>query len=189
MRKRGGAEGGAEPGRSGAVIGIDPGRIGAAVVLVGHHVQEALTWDTTDDIAPVVMGLTRRWSARLAVVEYTAKTRGTSERMSPASRVTFGRRAQQASSGARCGGAEVVEVAPADWRLAVLRLSAQTSGEAAKRAAMGACWGGVVRRLDVDLGLVWPDGVERSSHVAEAACLAVWGRDGYAGRVKRGRHV
>jgi hypothetical protein len=163
--------------RSGAVLGGDPGEIGAAVVLDGVHVREVLEWDTEDDIGPLVFELCRRWGVTRAAVEWSAKTRGKNERMPPAARVTFGRRAQMLATGAACAGASVRFVAPLDWRADVLRLSGSTSGEDAKRAAIAACWGGgVVRRLSVDLGLVWPALVERSSHVAEAACVAVWAR-------------
>lgn len=186
MSKRGGAASGAQPGHTGAVAGIDPGRVGAMVIVDERHVREIVTWDTTKDVAPLVMRVCQAHGVELAVVEWASSSRGRGERMSPAARITLSMRVQMAMSGAACAGAEVVHVVPDRWRADVLRLSAQTPGEAAKRAAMGACWGGVVRRLDVSLGLVWPDEVERSSHVAEAACLAVWGRDGYAGRVKRG---
>lgn len=156
------------------VVGIDPGQVGAAVVLDGVHVREVVTWKTKDDVGPLVFDLCRRWGVTRAAVEWTPKTHGHRERMSPAARVTLGQRAQMGATGAACAGALVKFVGCDDWRAEVLRLSTQTTGEAAKRAAEGACWGGVVRRLDPGLGLVWPDGVERSSHVAEAACVAVW---------------
>ena len=179
MRQRGGAASGAEVGRSGAVLGVDPGQIGAAVVLEGSHVREVVTWSTKKDVAPLVFALCCRWRVERAAVEWTSDTHGARERMTPKARATLAQRAQMAASGAACAGVpDVVYVGPKEWRSEVLRLSAQTSGEAAKRAAEGACWGGVVRRLDPGLGLVWPDGVERSSHVAEAACVAVWAQRG-----------
>lgn len=173
----------------GTVIGIDPGKVGAAVVVDGSRVLEVLTWDTKSDVAPLVMRACLAHGVGLAVVEWASSSRGRGERMSVAARITLSMRVQMAMSGAACAGAEVVHVTPDRWRADVLRLSAQTAGEAAKRAAMGACWGGVVRRLEVNLGLTWPEGVEQSSHVAEAACLAVWGRDGYAdvGRTRASR--
>jgi len=157
------------------VLGVDPGQVGAAVVLDGVHVREVATWKTKADVGPLVMALCRRWGVTRAAVEWTPDTHGARERMTPKARATLAQRAQMAASGAACAGVpDVVYVGPKDWRSEVLRLSGQTSGEAAKRAAEGACWGGVVRRLEVDLGLVWPPAVERSSHVAEAACVAVW---------------
>lgn len=155
------------------VIGIDPGQIGAAVVLDGVHVREVVTWKTKADVGPIVFALCQRWGVSRAAVEWTAKTHGHRERMSPAARVTLGQRAQMAATGAACAGAVVRFVGCDDWRAEVLRLARGCSGEAAKRAAEGACWGGVVRRLDPGLGLVWPGVVDRSSHVAEAACVAV----------------
>lgn len=165
--------------RSGVVLGVDPGRIGAAVVLDGVHVREAVTWSTAKDIAPLVMALCLRWGVVRAAVEWTPATHGARERMAPRARATLAQRAQMAASGAACAGVpDVVFVGPKDWRESVLRLSRSSSGEEAKRAAEGACWGGVVRRLDPGLGLVWPDAVERSSHVAEATCVAVWAQRG-----------
>jgi hypothetical protein len=166
-------------GTEGVVLGVDPGRIGAAVVLDGTHVREVVTWSTTKDIAPLVFDLCRRWNVKRAAVEWTSETHGARERMTPKARATLAQRAQMAASGAACAGVpDVVYVGPKDWRSEVLRLSRSSSGEDAKRAAEGACWGGVVRRLSVDLGLVWPALVERSSHVAEAACVAVWAQRG-----------
>jgi hypothetical protein len=162
-------------GQTGAVLGVDPGRIGAAVVLDGVHVREVVVWSTTRDIAPLVMALCLRWGVTRAAVEWTSETHGKNERMPPKARATLAQRAQMAASGAACAGVpDVGFVGPKDWRESVLRLSRSCDGEAAKRAAEGACWGGVVRRLDPGLGLVWPSPVERSSHVAEAACVAVW---------------
>ena len=162
-------------GTESVVLGVDPGQIGAAVVLDGVHVREVVTWSTKRDVAPLVMALCRRWGVVRAAVEWTPETHGRNERMTPKARATLAQRAQMAASGAACAGVpDVAFVGPKVWRESVLRLSGQTSGEAAKRAAEGACWGGVVRRLDPGLGLVWHDGVERSSHVAEAACVAVY---------------
>lgn len=144
-------------------------------MLDGVHVREVLTWSTKKDVGPLVMALCRRWGVTRAAVEWTPETHGKNERMTPRARATLAQRAQMAATGAACAGVpDVVFVGPKDWRSEVLRLSTQTSGEAAKRAAEGACWGGVVRRLDPGLGLVWPPAVDRSSHVAEAACVAVW---------------
>ena len=161
------------------VLGVDPGRIGAAVVLDGVHVREVVVWSTTKDIAPLVFDLCRRWGVVRAAVEWTSETHGARERMPPKARATLAQRAQMAASGAACAGVpDVGFVGPKEWRESVLRLSRSSSGEEAKRAAEGACWGGVVRRLDPGLGLVWPSPVERSSHVAEAACVAVWASRG-----------
>jgi hypothetical protein len=145
---------------AGSVLGVDPGRIGAAVVLDGSHVREVVVWSTTKDIAPLVMALCLRWGVTRAAVEWTSETHGRNERMTPKARATLAMRAQMAASGAACAGVpDVGFVGPKQWRSEVLRLSSQTDGEAAKRAAEG---------------LVWPLLVERSSHVAEAACVAVW---------------
>ena len=170
---------GNRPGTPGTVAGIDPGKVGALVVVRDSRVLEVLTWTTTEDVAPRVMAACLRHGVGIAVVEWASASRGRGERMSPASRVTLGMRVQMAISGAGCAGARVTTCTPDQWRGRVLGLSAAVSGDAAKRAAEWACWGGGWRRDPVDLALEWPDDVERSSHIAEAACLAVYGRGGY----------
>jgi hypothetical protein len=140
-----------------------------------RRVLEVVTWDTVADVAPLVMAACKRHGVGMATVEWANSPRGRAERMSPAARVTLGMRVQMAMSGAACAGARVQHVTPDEWRAKVLGLAKGTAGPIAKRAAEWACWGGGWRRDPVDLRLVWPDGVERSSHVAEAACLAVMG--------------
>lgn len=158
------------------VAGIDPGKSGAMVVLRGIHVVEILTWDTTEDVGPRVFEVVTRLRVARVAVEWGGRHVGY-ERMGKDALITLGRRAQMAMTGARCGGAIVVEVGCDDWRKSVLRLSTQTSGETAKLCAEWACWGGGWRKDPVDLGLTWPPGIERSNHVAEAACLAVYAQN------------
>lgn len=62
-----------------------------------------------------------------------------------------------------------------EWRERVLRIPGNTAGDRAKARAIEAVTGRTERhKRPVGWRIVWPDGIEITSHVAEAACVAMW---------------
>ncbi len=146
-------------------------------MIEGSDVVSVWTWEKSPEPRAIYEFLRQMHVGRIAIEDWTRRG---NDRMGVTSWVTLVSRGVAAQAAAECAGCVVLRPTVTEWRRRVLGLSPTVSGANAKRAAEWACWGGGWARVPVSLGLVWPDGVERTSHAAEATCLAVDAQRGAA---------
>ena len=151
------------------VAGLDPGAEGALCV-VREGVATITTWRKNPEASVLVRAL-----EGVSVIAIEAWTRRPGDRMGVTSWVSLVGEGMRLSGICEAIGVRVLRPTVDEWRSKVLGLRKSHDGDTAKLAAGWACWGGGWSRSGMRLSFTVPD-ADRSTHVAEGACLAEYAR-------------